>query len=215
MQPYWGPGSTPAKMRYAYFHPHPHPMPMYMPAKQDYLSRAQVDYMNHMRSLWEQHVAWTRMAIRSIVFDLPDTDEVLARLLQNAPDMGEALKPFYGEAAAETYSNLIKDHLVIAADLVKAAKAGDQQAAAAAEKKWYANADQIIEFLSRLNPYFPKERFRTMFHAHLKLTKAEAVALLNKDYKLSIQLYDRIERDALVMADMISSSIINQFPQMF
>ncbi|MHA6532074.1 acetylglutamate kinase [Paenibacillus sp. BAC0078] len=186
-----------------------------MPAKQECLSRAQVDYMNHMRSLWEQHVAWTRMAILSIVFDLPDTDVVVARLLQNGPDMGEALKPFYGEAAAQTYSNLIKEHLVIAVDLVKAAKAGDQQAAAVAEKKWYANADQIVEFLSRINPYFPKEQFRKMFYSHLALTKAEAVSLLNKDYKLSVQLYDRIEKEALIMADMISTAIINQFPQMF
>ncbi|WP_372237817.1 acetylglutamate kinase [Paenibacillus sp. P46E] len=179
------------------------------------LSRAQVDLNNQMRSLWEQHVAWTRMAIRSIVFSLPDTDVTVARLLQNAPDMGDALKPFYGAAAGDAYAQLINEHLVIAADLVKAAKAGDQTAAAAAEKKWVANGDQIVEFLSRLNPYFPKEEFRQMFYQHLALTKGEAVALLQKDYKQSVQLYDSIERGALAMADMLTNSIIRQFLQCF
>ncbi|MNO12336.1 hypothetical protein D3C76_19430 [compost metagenome] len=192
-----------------------HPMPMHVAATPECLSRAQVALILNMRSLWEQHVAWTRMVIRSIIFDLPDTEVTLARLLQNGPDMGDALKPFYGVAAGDAYGQLIKEHLVIAADLVKAAKAGDQAAAAAAEKKWYANGDQIVEFVSRLNLYFPKEEFRKLFYQHLALTKAEAVTLLQKDYKQSVQLYDRIEKEALAMADMISSAIIKQFPQMF
>lgn len=178
------------------------------------LTKAQIEFKNHMRLLWEQHVAWTRMAITSLVFGLPDTDVVLARLLQNPTDMGNALKPFYGESIANAYANLIKEHLLIAADLVKAAKAGDTNAVAAAEKKWFANADQIVEFLARINPYFPKEAFRQMFYSHLALVKAEAVSMLNKDYKMSVQLYDRIEREALMMADMISNAILIQFPQM-
>lgn len=177
------------------------------------LTAAQVDFQNLMRTLWEQHVAWTRMAITSLVFGLPDTDVVLARLLQNPADMGNALKPFYGQSVADAYSALIKEHLVIAADLVKAAKAGDTAAAAAAEKKWYANADQIVEFLAHINPYFPKEEFRKMFYSHLALVKAEAVTMLNQDYKSSVQIYDRIEREALMMADMITKAIFNQFPQ--
>ncbi|WP_025709201.1 hypothetical protein [Paenibacillus graminis] len=184
-------------------------------AAQGCFSRAQVELILHMRTLWEQHVTWTIIAIRSLVYGLPDIDAVLPRLLQNAQDMGDALKPFYGAAAGDAYGQLIKEHLVIAADLVKAAKAGDQAAAAAAEKKWYANGDQIVEFLSRLNPYLPKEEFRKMFYQHLALTKAEAVTLLQKDYKQSVQLYDPIEKGALAMADMLSSAIINQFPQRF
>lgn len=176
------------------------------------LTKAQIEFKNHMRLLWEQHVAWTRMAIMSLVFGLPDTDAVLARLLQNAPDMGNALKPFFGEAIGNTYSGLITEHLTIAADLVKAAKAGDTNKAAAIEKKWYANGDEIISFLSRILPYLPKEEFKKMFYEHLALTKGQAVAMLNKDYQTSIQMYDRNERMALMMADMIRNAILLQFP---
>ncbi|QWG63986.1 acetylglutamate kinase [Bacillus mycoides] len=169
----------------------------------------------YMRSLWEQHVTWTRLAIIGIIFNLPDVNVTVGRLLQNATHMGLSLEPFYGENAVKKYSALIKDHLTIAADLVKAAKAGDQNAAAAIEKKWYANGDEITEFLNSITPYIDKEEFRKMFYEHLALTKAEALAFLNKDYDASVKLYDKIEKEALEMADMITDAIVKQFPQVF
>ena len=101
-----------------------------------------------MRSLWEQHVAWTRLAIISIVFNLPDVNVTVGRLLQNATHMGLSLEPFYGEDAVKKYSALIKDHLVIAADLVKAAKAGNQNAAAAIEKNGTLMVTQLLNSLT-------------------------------------------------------------------
>lgn len=35
-------------------------------------TQAAVELMSEMRSLWEQHVAWTRMTIISIASDAPD-----------------------------------------------------------------------------------------------------------------------------------------------
>ena len=169
----------------------------------------------YMRSFWEQHVAWTRLAIISIVFHLPDVNVTVKRLLQNATHMGLSLEPFYGEDAVKKYSALIKDHLVIAADLVKAAKAGDQNAAVAIEKKWYANGDEIVAFLTSINPHIQKEEFTQMFYEHLALTKAEALAFLNKDYEAGVKLYDKVEKEALEMSDMITNAIVKQFPQVF
>ncbi len=179
------------------------------------ISKKAMELHNTMRLLWEQHIMWTRLAILSLVFDLPDTDVVVARLLQNATDMGNSLKPFYGASIAQTYADLIKEHLLIAADLVKAAKTGNNAMVADAEKKWYANADQIVEFITQINPYIPKEEFREMFYEHLRLTKAEAVYMLTKDYKSGVDVYDQIEADALEMADMITNGIMKQFPTLF
>lgn len=180
-----------------------------------YMGEKEYELRSEMRSVWEQHVEWTRMAIMSLVFNLPDVNFVLARLLQNAPDMGGLLRPYYGKRNANKYSDLIKDHLLIAADLVKAAIAGDAQAVERIEKKWYANGDEIVQFLSEINPKISKEEFRKMFYEHLALTKAEAVAMITKDYKTGVDLYDKIEKDALEMADEISDAIVKQFPQRF
>jgi hypothetical protein len=164
------------------------------------------------QSIWEEHVAWTRMTIISLIFKLPDIDFVIARLLQNATDMGEMIRPLYGEVAASTYARLIKEHLLFAADFVKAAIAGDKQAAMIAEQKWYANADEIAVFLNSINPFLSVEEVKAMFYHHLDLTKQEAVAMINKDYQKDIEIYDEIEKQAREMADTISEAMVKLFP---
>ena len=172
------------------------------------ISQAEVDYRNDMRSLWEEHVAWTRMAIISLVFDLPDINEVLARLLKNADDMGNMIRRLYGDEVAATYSQLIQEHLLIAADLVKAALAGDEAAAAEAEAKWYENADDIARFLNSINPYLTEAAVREMFYEHLDLTKQEAVFMMNQQFEEDIAVYDEIEKQAREMADAISDAMV-------
>lgn len=179
------------------------------------ISKTELDLRNTMRLLWEQHVAWTRMTIISIAEDLPDLDLVTKRLLRNPIDFEMALKPLYGNENAAKFRNLFTAHLVIAAQLVNAAKVGDNNAAADAEKRWYANADEIAAFLNCINPYLPKAALITMLHEHLALTKSEAVAILNKDYAAGIALYDQVERQALSMSDALSEGIVKQFAKIF
>jgi len=174
------------------------------------MGKGEADLSNVMRLLWEQHVAWTRMTIISIVFGLPDEKATIERLLRNPADLAEVFKTFYGRDIADKLRKLFTDHLVLAAQLVKAAKASDPKAADI-EKRWYANADEIARFLASINPYWSYESWRTMMFEHLRLTKAEAVAMLSKDYAGSIDLFDKIELQALAMADMMSNGLILQF----
>lgn len=179
------------------------------------ISKAEVDLKSGMRMLWEQHVAWTRMTIISIAANLPDENLVTMRLLRNPADMAAALKPFYSERNASKFCSLMRDHLVIAAQLVKAAKAGDTKAAEDAERRWYANADEIAFFLNSINPNWPTEVLMAMLHVHLALTKNEAVARLANDYPTDIAVYDQIEKQALAMADVLTNGIVKQFPDIF
>ncbi|WP_258280743.1 acetylglutamate kinase [Clostridium sp. CM027] len=175
------------------------------------ISEAEVDLRNIMRILWEQHIVWTRMTITSIIKDLPDVDFVTKRLLRNPTDFKLVLKPFYGDEIASQFSELFKSHLVIAAQLVKAAKAGYSKEAADAEKRWYANADEIAVFLARINPYWSQENWKTMLYEHLAMTKAEAIDILTNNYERSIAVYDEIENQALKMADVMAEGIVRQF----
>lgn len=186
---------------------------MYSCFNKNYLYRQADQLKSIMRLVWEQHIYWTKMTINSIAYSLPDEKLVTDRLLRNATDMGNILKPFYGNAIGEQYSSLIKDHLVIAAELVKAAKANNQQAAMDAEKKWYRNGEQIAEFLSTINPYISRAEFRKMFFEHLANTKMEAVYTLQHNVNASIDIFDIMELQALQMADTITFAILNQFSQ--
>jgi hypothetical protein len=179
------------------------------------ITRAQAGLNNSLRLLWEQHVVWTRLTIISMVFSLPDVDLVTGRLLRNPKDFEALLKPLYGDRTASRFADLLTSHLVIAAELVSAAKAGDTGAAADAERRWYANADEIAAFLGSINPYWSVRQWQTMLHEHLALTKTEAVNILTGKYEEGITVFDQIEKQALEMADVMTSGIIRQFPGSF
>lgn len=179
------------------------------------ISQSGLNLNNDIRMLWEQHVEWTRMTIISMVEELPDVKQVTNRLLRNPKDFEIALKPFYGDKIASEFSDLLTEHLVIAAQLVAAAKAGDNNGAEDAEKRWYENADEIATFLGSINPYWSEENWKSMLHEHLALTKSEAIEMLNKNYEKSIAIYDDIEKQALMMADVMIKGIIRQFPCRF
>jgi hypothetical protein len=169
-----------------------------------------------MRRLWVDHVTWTRLFIVSFFADLPDLQATTDRLLQNQVDIGDAIEPFYGEAAGDALTDLLTEHILTAADLLAAAEAGDTAAFDAASDAWYANARQIAAFLHDANPRnWPRGEMRSMMREHLDLTLEEAAAQLGGEYATSIALYDEVETQILAMADMLSSGIVRQFPQAF
>ncbi|MET0016376.1 LysM peptidoglycan-binding domain-containing protein [Oscillibacter sp.] len=177
------------------------------------ISKSEQTLSNLMRLLWEQHVYWTRLFLVSTAFGLPDTEPVTNRLLRNPKDFEAALMPIYGENIAAAFAKLFTSHLTIAAELVSAAKAGDSTAAADAEKRWYANANEITAFLNSINPYWSVQEWQKMLYDHLAMTKAEAVAILTQKYQDSIDIFENIEQEALMMADTMTRGLVRQFPQ--
>jgi hypothetical protein len=169
-----------------------------------------------MRKLWEDHATWTRLYIVSALAGLPDKDATAQRLLQNQTDLGDAIKPFYGDEAGGQLTALLRDHILIAAELIDAAKAGNQAAQDDATKRWSANADDIATFLSQANPKnWPLADAKKMMQDHLALTTEEVVAHLQQDWAASIAAYDKVHDQILHMADMLSSGIEAQFPNKF
>jgi hypothetical protein len=169
-----------------------------------------------MRKLWEEHVTWTRLFIVSDAGSLPDKDAVTERLLKNQQDIGDAIKPYFGDAAGTQLTGLLKDHILIAAQLVDAAKAKDSAKVDEASAKWTANADQLAQFLSTADPKDWKlDATKAMLHEHLSLTTDEAKAQLEGRYADSVADYDKIEAQALMMADTLTNGIEAKFPTKF
>ncbi len=173
-------------------------------------------FRDAMRKLWEDHVTWTRLYIVSAAAGLPDAQLTAERLLRNQVDIGDAIKPFYGEAAGERLAALLRSHILIAADLVKAAKAGDTAGVEAASARWYANADEIADFLSDANPAnWPRKTLRSEMRHHLDLTLQEAQARLRGDWAADIAAFDTVHQHILGMAGVLSRGIVSQFPRRF
>ena len=194
-------------------------MPMTMPMTQTAspsLSAKAVDLRLNMRKLWEDHITWTRLAIISLEGGTPDASATVARLLRNQTDIGNAIKPYYGTAAGNTLTRELKTHILIAADVIAAAKAGDETELADAQARWTANADHIAAILNSVNPRFWKlGAMKAEMHMHLRLTAQEAVAHLQGRWTADVAAYDAVHRHILHMSDALANGIIEQFPSRF
>ena len=168
-----------------------------------------------MRKLWEEHIVYTRNYIISGLAGLGDADKVAQRLLSNQDDIGNAIKPFYGDEAGKKLSALLRDHILIAADIVSAAKAGNNDNVSKGDKKWHQNADEIATFLSGANPNWPKPLLTDMLYKHLDFTTAEVVSRLKKDWAADIEAYDKGHDHMMMFADALTDGIAKQFPEKF
>jgi hypothetical protein len=180
------------------------------------ITRSELVLRRDMRQLWEDHIVWTRLAIISLTTDAPDTEATVGRLLSNQTDIGNAVKPFYGKAAGDKLIAELRQHILIAADVVAAAKAGDQAKLADAQSRWQRNADTIASVLNSVNPRFWKlAAMKAEMRMHLNLTTQEAVARLSGNWAADVTAYDRIHRHILHMSDLLSAGLVKQFPKRF
>ena len=166
----------------------------------------------NMRQLWVEHVMWTRNVILCLVDELPGTDQAVKRLLQNQIDLGNAMKPYYGEKAGSNLTELLTSHITISIEVVKAAKAGNKELLATVNKSWHLNADEITMFFANANPNWKFEDIKIMMDEHLKLTTNEAMQRINKDYEADVIAFDKVHEEILKMSDMLAEGISKQFP---
>ncbi len=178
-------------------------------------SKAACDLKMAERRLWIDHVSWTRSYITSALASLEDKDVVAERLLKNQDDIGNSIKPFYGEEAGNELAALLREHIELAGKVVDAAKSGNKADLEKYNKLWYENADEIADFLSTANPNYSNKTLKDMLHTHLQFITDQVVARLNKDWKADVSAYDKGEDHMIMFADMLSDGIIKQFPERF
>lgn len=168
-----------------------------------------------MRKLWSDHVIWTREYIVAFEDGSQGAAQAAERLLKNQVDLGNAIVPYYGKAAGDNLTALLKEHILLAVDILDAAKSGNKTKYADANASWYKNADALATFLSGANPAWKKQDLTDMLYNHLNLTTQEAVAHLQKNYADDVKAFDAVYNEMMGMSDALAAGIIKQFPDKF
>ena len=185
------------------------------PAAASIANEAAVTLKQDMRKLWTDHVVWTRDYIIAAVADQPDAQAAANRLMKNQEDIGNAVATYYGAAAGQQLTKLLKEHITIAVDLIKAAKAGDKGGQQQADGRWQKNAEAIADFLSKANPNWQRATLVDLMKMHLTTTTNEVVARLNKNWDGDVRAFDAVYDHILKMSDAIAEGIVKQFPEKF
>jgi hypothetical protein len=168
-----------------------------------------------MRELWADHVVWTRAYIVAAVAGDASASSALDRLMRNQEDLGNAIVPYYGAPAGARLTELLKEHISIAGEVVGAAKAADNAQLTAADQRWHVNAEEIATFLSEANPNWQRAALLDMLNEHLRLTTEEATARIEQRWTDDTATFDRVFDQAMSMADALSQGVIQQFASRF
>lgn len=179
---------------------------------EDMMNEDMTDLYDYFRMLWEQHFHWTTLAIIGIIQELPQTEFILRRLLRNPNDFANAFAPFYGEEDARRLEELMTNHLTIAADLIAATVAGDNDTVASLNNSWRQNADELAAFLADININWSGEDWEALLDEHLDIITAFVRAWIAGNYEEAIIQADNMEAQVLEMADMMAYGISEQFP---
>lgn len=180
-----------------------------------WISINEVNLLEQMNLVWEQHIMWTRMLLISIAENLKDLEATQTRLLKNPRDIANVFRPYYGANVANQIEKLLTEHLVIGKNLIVALKNNNQKEAMELNQKWYQNADDMAEAFSTINPFYPKEEIRKMLYEHLRLTTDEVNARLKGDYVADINAYDMVQKEILRMSRFFVNGMVRQFPNLF
>lgn len=169
-----------------------------------------------MRRLWNQHMNWTWATVVAFAEDSPSLPAHLNRLLDNQQDIGDSIAPFYGAEAGQALADELTIHINLAVPVLTAAKNGDTAALQTALDDWYANAEDIADFLSTANPdSWPQEATREMMKGHIDTTVVYASAVLSGDYPAAAAAFDEAKAHMMHMADALALGIATQFPDAF
>lgn len=169
-----------------------------------------------MHQLWSDHMQWTYATVDAYFNEPTSLQAKLNRLMKNQEEIGAAIVPYYGQAAGDQLTKLLKEHINGAVPVLEAAKNNNQAALDAAVANWRANAKEIADFLSAANPQnWEQSHMRMHMDDHISKTITYSVALLQKNYAQAVLDYDAAYADMMHMADSLSEGIAKQFPSKF
>lgn len=171
-------------------------------------SSGKTSLVSDMRLVWEQHIYWTRMLLISIADKMEDQAAITSRILQNPNDISAVFEKYYPTGARETIAGLLTEHLQIGAQLITALRDGEADLADSLNRQWYINADKMAEAFGNISPAYNREELRSMLYEHLDLTTGEVSMRLARNYPADIEAFNKVEREAMIMADYFSAGLM-------
>lgn len=179
------------------------------------ISEEKLELIDNVRALLDDHMIFERSLIVSVADNLRDINVINERMLNNAVEIGNLFRIYYGNDIADRITTLFRNHSIIGGRLIEAYKRGDAQAAETLNREWTQNASNIAEALSGANPYYIEAEVRRLMNEHLELVKQLVSNRFAANYQREADTFDAARNQIIMMADYFSNGIIEQYPKRF
>jgi hypothetical protein len=168
-----------------------------------------------MRRVWDDQAIYTRNFIVSTLAMQEDQGPVTQYLIDHQDVIAAAIEPFYGKEASERLAVLLREHVILTADLVRTISEGDIERIPRLRAYWFDNVEQIATYLSTLNPRWNKRQLEDSFTRYLDLTMDEIEGRSIRNWDWDVAAYERVGNHTARLADFLSNGIVKQFPERF
>lgn len=177
----------------------------------DSITYGQMNLINTLRKFWFELPMWRRDYLVSYAANLGDV-EILGNKLYNMPtEIGNVLEAFLGNTIARKIEGMIREQIVIGAQIMFEEKEDNIEAINENTTRLYRNVDQMAAYLAQINPYWDEQTWKNLLYDYYRTSLLEMVTVLAKKYQESVILYESMEDQALNIADYMVEGIIPYF----
>ena len=173
-----------------------------------YITYGQMNLINDFRELWSELIVWFRSFMVSTVTGFGNINSINNQLYGIPEKLKEKLQPFLGVEWAEQAQQLFLMYIVQAQNVITAIINKDQQAGDAAAVALYGVADELADFLARINPYWNKGQWQNLMYQLNEMGIAETMAMVSGDYDTEINIRSRLLKHALLLGDYMASGVM-------
>lgn len=168
-----------------------------------------------MRRVWDDQAIFTRNFIVSTLAMQEDQGPVTQYLIEHQDVIAAAIEPFYGADASKQLGVLLREHVILTADLVRTISEGDVERVPRLRAYWFENVQQIASYLATLNPRWNEAQLEDSFERYLDLTMDEIEGRSIRNWDWDVTAYERVGDHTAHLADFLSNGIVAQFPERF
>lgn len=164
---------------------------------------------------WLDNAIYTRQSILCLTDRLPGSQETLYRLMQNQEQMGEVFTKYYGRKYGDEFCQLLSANTSLIIRIIRSKNDGDTEELIKAQKRMNAHFTDIIDFLVKVNPHYDKQELQNQITTVVDLMYKEIDYRMRGIYDFDIENFDKILSESILLANILSEGIIEQFPKKF
>ena len=143
----------------------------------------------------------------SMAADLPDQQELVTALIDNAEEIADLFGRYYPENTVNSLRDLLVRQVELTGGLITQKKEGRTKDTVEQVRRLNENADRIAELLASATPEYEESVLKEMFRMHVDLTGQEISERLAGNYEKDLQTFWNIQRQIIAMADYLASGL--------
>jgi hypothetical protein len=137
-----------------------------------------VKLANNIREFWADTNTWIIALIRSILYDIPDREEIMDHLVENAEEYASLLRQYYGEDVVGRLRGNYLRYIRNLEMLIDAYKDSNIALIEQQRQILYGIGDELARILSGINKYWDISLLQTMIFQIIYSIEQQILILL-------------------------------------